>query len=113
MYVLLRMTGSGDYILPIADWLLGTEAARLGSRQREWKSQLRTIVSQSSSLQVSLQLLDLGSNRANETNVRNWTSSRNIKTHDPQDFAAIMKLVGLADHAEEYWNAMARISQAL
>jgi hypothetical protein len=112
MFVLLRTTGGGDYILPIADRLLGKTAAHARSCQKEWKSKLRSVVAQSSLFEISVRLLDLGSTRANEMNVRNWMSSRNLKTHDPKDFAAIMQLIALQNRTEEYWNAMAAISQA-
>jgi hypothetical protein len=112
MFVLLRTTGGGDYIVPIADGLMGTSAARLRSCQEDWKTRLRTIVAQSSLFEVSIRLIELGSIRANEINVRNWMSRRNIKTYDPKDFAAIMQFIGLRDRTEEYWNAMSAISQA-
>jgi hypothetical protein len=112
MFVLLRTTGGGDYILPIADKLLGKTAPYLRNCQREWKVQLRRVVAQSSLFEVSVRLLDAGSTCANETNVRNWMFPRNIKTHDPKDFAAIMRVIGLQDRTDEYWSAMAAISQA-
>ncbi len=111
-FVLLRTTGGGDYILPIANKLLGKAAQYLRSCQREWKAQLRRAVAESSLLEVSVRLLDAGSTCANETNVRNWMSPRNIKTHDPRDFAAIMRVIGLERRIDEYWNAMAAISKA-
>jgi hypothetical protein len=112
MFIILRTTGGGDYILPIADKILGKTATYVRSCQREWKAQLRRAVAQSSLLEVSVRLLDAGSIRANEMNVRNWMSPRNIRTDDPKDFAAIMKVIGLERSTDEYWNAMAAIRQA-
>ncbi len=112
MFVLLRTTGGGDYILPIADKFLGKSAQDARNCQREWKAQLRRAVADSSLLEVSVHLLEAGSTCANETNVRNWMSARNIKTHDPRDFAAIMRVAGLQHRTDEYWNAMAAISRA-
>jgi hypothetical protein len=111
-FVLLRTTGGGDYILPLADKLLGKTAPYVRNCQREWKAELRRTVAQSSLFEVSVRLLDAGSTCANETNVRNWMSARNIKTHDPKDFEAIMRVAGLQHRTDEYWNAMAAISQA-
>lgn len=112
IFILLRTTGGGDYILPIADRLLGASATQVRSYQKDWKAKLRAMVVQSSLFRVSIQLRESGSLRASEMNVRNWMSSRNIKTHDPKDFAAIMRLIGLQDRTEEYWNSMAAISHA-
>jgi hypothetical protein len=111
-FVLLRTTGGGDYIRPIADKLLGKAAPYVRNCQREWKALLSREVVQSSLFEVSVRLLDAGSTCANEMNVRNWISVRNIKTHDPRDFAAIMRVVGLQQRTDEYWNAMTAISQA-
>jgi hypothetical protein len=96
----------------MADNLLGKTAQYVRNCQREWKSRLRRAVLASSLIEVSVRLLDAGSTCANEMNVRNWMSARNIKTHDPRDFAAIMHVVGLEDQTEEYWGAMAAISRA-
>jgi hypothetical protein len=112
MIVLLRTTGGGDYILPVADKILGNAATSLRSCQREWKAGLRRAVNQSSLFEISIRLLERGSTCANEVNVRNWMSLRTIKTYDPKDFAAIMELIGLKHRTEEYWNAMVTISQA-
>jgi len=112
MFVLLRTTGGGDYIVPVADKILGRTATYVRNCQREWKSELRQKVAESSLFEVSLNLLDAGSTCANEINVRNWTSSRNIKTHDPKDFAAILQVIGLEHRTQEYWNAMVTIGQA-
>jgi hypothetical protein len=111
-FVLLRTIGGGDYILPIANKLLGEAAEHLRNCQHEWKAQLRQAVEKSSLPEVIRRLREAGSTCANETNVRNWMSPRNIKTYDLKDFAAIMRVIGLERHIDEYWKAMATISQA-
>jgi len=95
MYVLLRTSGSGDYIINIADRIMGNEAEGARMMQGLWKTRLREAARLSSLLGLSLKLIDLGSGRANEVNVRNWMSYKSIKTWEYNDFAAIMQLVGL------------------
>lgn len=112
IYVLLRTSGGGDYIINVADWIMGKEAEGARMLQRRWKTSLRKSVSTSSLLKVSLKLIDLGSSKANEVNVRNWMSYKSIKTWDYNDFAAIMQLVGLGDRAKECWEIMGMIDTA-
>jgi len=112
MFVLLRTTGGGDYILPLADKILGKVAPYVRKCQREWKEQLRRTVAQSSLAEVSVRLIEAGSTCANEVNVSNWMSPRNIKTQDPRDFAAIMETIGFQHCAQEFWKAMMAISKA-
>lgn len=115
MYLLARsgnLGGYGDYIVEVANGILGPEAERLRRIQRVWKRRLRKEVIASDLLSVSVRLLDLGSNRANESNLRNWLSPRNIKTQYPEDFDAILKLVSLGDKSKKIWRAMATIDRA-
>ncbi|MCL5421109.1 MAG: hypothetical protein M1461_01365 [Nitrospirae bacterium] len=112
MYVLLRTSGGGDYIINVADWIMGKEAEGARMMQKLWKDRLRDAARSSSLLELSLKLIDLGSIRANEVNVRNWMSYKSIRTSDYHDFDAIMKLVGLADRAKECWDIMGMIDSA-
>lgn len=112
MFVLLRTSGGGDYLLPLADKFLGAQAERARERQRHWKSLLRDIVAREGLLATSIRLLDLGAVRADETNLRNWLSARNIRPHDKADFDAIMKLTGLESLVPEYWKNTAAIYRA-
>lgn len=111
-YVVLRTEGGGDYIIPLADRILGDQAATLRATQRAWKDLLRDRVRQSDLLRVCLELLDRGSRRADEQNLRNWMSPRSIQTQDPADFEAIMRLIGWESIATETWNAMTTIRRA-
>ncbi|MGI9064875.1 MAG: hypothetical protein ACR2HX_00495 [Pyrinomonadaceae bacterium] len=112
MYVLLREGGGGDYIVPIADRILGGKAESSRGLQRKWKSMLCDAVRTYGAYTVSMQLKNHGSVRANEANVRNWMSERNIRTDDKRDFTAIMRLVGLGEDAEKYWKNAALIDRA-
>lgn len=112
MYILLRTSGGGDYIINVADWIMGKEAEGARMMQKLWKTRLRDAARTSGLLELSLKLIDLGSIRANEVNVRNWMSYKSIRTADYQDFAAIMKLVGLEHRAKECWDIMGMIDTA-
>ncbi|HYJ89186.1 MAG TPA: hypothetical protein VEW46_24185 [Pyrinomonadaceae bacterium] len=112
MFVLLREVGGGDYIVPVADTILGQQASNARGLQRHWKSKLRDAVQSSSSYTVSMQLKSHGSVRANEGNVRNWMSARNIRTDDERDFTAIMRFVGLGEETAKYWKNAALIDRA-
>ena len=110
--VLLRTIGGGDYVVPVADRLLGARARSLRRAQGSWKELLRSRVRDSSLLEVSIALVDQGSERANEGNLRNWMSERSIRPQDQRDFAAIMKLIGRGPDFESYWSMMGDIQAA-
>jgi hypothetical protein len=112
MFVLVRTSGGGDYIVPVADEILGPEAQQVRDYQKEWKERLRLVVAARGLFATSIHLLDNGSTLANEMNVRNWMSPRNIRTSGYNDFLAIMRLIGLESEAAEYWSAMGKIVNA-
>lgn len=112
IFVLLRTGGGGDYLVPIADKFLGEHAQTMRGCQANWKSLLRERVGAKGAFETSIELLDLGSIRAEESNVRNWISYRNIGPQDVRDFEAIMKLIGLEEHVAEYWTNTEAIRSA-
>jgi len=112
MYLILRISGGGDLIVPVANRILGDAAAIARQYQRDWKFRLRERVRLYGIANVVNELREHGSMRANEANVRNWMSERNIRTQDLSDFQAIMRLVGLAEQTEEYWGIMGAIDSA-
>jgi hypothetical protein len=104
MFILLRTEGGGDYIVPVAAKIMGPKIAQEArERQERWKGLLRKAVVKNGLLETAIQLLDLGSHRANEINVRNWMSSRTIRPNDKADFLAILRLTGLAASLDEFW----------
>ena len=103
-YVILRTRGGGDYLHPVADRFLGQHAQRVRTFQHEWKRRLSALVQADGALATSIALIDKGSLRADENNLRTWMSERNIGPQDFHDFEAIMKLIGMEDHALEYWS---------
>lgn len=112
MFLLLRQGGGGDYIVPIADSLLGDEAAEVRLVQRQWKARLRRLVQTQGIHQVGGWLKAHGAKRASDANIRNWMSDGSIKTSDYRDFAAIMSAIGMKNEAKAYWSAMSRIETA-
>lgn len=113
MFILLRTSGGGDYIVPLADRILGEDqATQVRELQRDWKQRLRSIVDTEGIQEVSSALLRRGSKLASEQNLRNWMSYRSIKTRERSDFSAVMDLVGLHEKTDEYWEALRAIDQA-
>jgi hypothetical protein len=112
LFILLRTSGGGDYIEPLADKILGGRAVLARETQQSWKTLLRKTVGKIGLFETSVNLLYLGSVRANEANVRNWMSGKNIRPQDYKDFAAIMKLIGLEDKTGEYWSVAELIDRA-
>jgi hypothetical protein len=111
-FLLLRSSGGGDYIVMEADRFLKGRASQVRKAQQRWKALLRQEVETDGLLGVSLRLLDLGSTSAEELNVRNYLSPRSIRTRNPEDFRAIMRLIGLGQEWEQYWDMMGEIDHA-
>lgn len=112
MYILLRTESGGDYIVPVADQILGNKAEELRERQQTWKARLRLAVREHGIDEMVEALRNHGSTVASYQNLRNWMQDRTIATSDPQDFLAIMKVVGLLDEAQSNWDSMRTIRQA-
>jgi hypothetical protein len=111
-FLLLRTERGGDHVTAVADRLLGKYAIPYRELQQAWKVRLREEVESRGLFEVAISLLDCGSTCADETNVRNWCSPRNIKTQDRRDFAAIMQLIGWDGREAEIWDTMVRIDSA-
>ena len=112
MFLLVRTGGGGEYIVSVADRVLGAHGVRAREVQKDWKDGLRRKVRQNGLHEVIQQLKDFGSKRANDVNVRNWMSYRSIKTDDPEDFRSIMRLIGMAEKFKDFWNTMEMIDRA-
>jgi hypothetical protein len=115
MFLLARTGYCGtyaDYVAEVADGLLGERSLRLRKLQRTWKTRLKRAVRASDPTSIAVKLIDLGSVRANESNIRNWISVRHIKPHKYEDFRAILTLVELEEPAPRFWKAMRQIDCA-
>ena len=111
-FLLLRTEGGGDYIVDVADRVLGAQAAPARAAQALWKARLREAVGERGADGVVRALNALGSDRANAPNLRNWLSPRSIRTDAREDFEAILALAGLGQRSGELWSTMGLIRNA-
>lgn len=112
MFLLVKQGGGGDYIVPIADSLLGDQAAMARATQRRWKEMLRALVTERGFPGARVRLLECGGLRPNEWNLRNWMAVSSIRPWAFEDLAAILMVAGQADQAEECWRVMGAIDTA-
>ncbi len=112
MFVLLRDGGGGDYVVEVADELMGEKAASRRAKQEQWKGRLRKLIFEEGLRETTKKLKKAGSTKAGDLNVRNWASARNIKTRSRDDFHAIMSVIGLADRTDEFWGNAEEILSA-
>ncbi|GAA6616839.1 hypothetical protein [Scytonema sp. NUACC26] len=113
MFIILRTSGGGDYIIPLANSFLGAKAQYFRELQEFWKISLKRKVRLSGLNDVSWKLINLGSKLANKKhNIRNWMSYRSIRPDDDKDFNAILNLVGLSDRLTEFYEAASLIDNA-
>lgn len=112
MFVVLRTDQSGDYIIPVADKILGQRAVSYRSDHARWKKSLRDRVRHGGLQDTSRRLILAGSTHGDETNLRHWVSERNIAPRDRSDFIAIAELLGLTDEVEHLWQSACSIRHA-
>jgi hypothetical protein len=104
MPLIVRTEGSDDSISAVADMLLGDRAVSMRQIQDDWKICFRKKVFSFECLSdVQEELIRLGSQRANETNIRNWIRNDTIKPNNFKDFKAIMEFSGIVEKTEAYW----------
>jgi hypothetical protein len=111
-FVILRSYGEKDIIVLLADELLGNRSQPLRSSQQRWKAALRSRVAATSISLALRSLRDLGSTIANEQNLRNWMSPRNIRTQEKTEFLILLEFCGLKEDAERIWDEMGEIVRA-
>lgn len=111
--IILRTSGGGDLIVPIADEILGKNAAHLRGLQQHWKTQLRRWVRERPTIRrAAAELRQLGCKRANPQNLQSWLSERSLRTGDRQDWQALMGAISLASDAGTIWRAMSQLHSA-
>jgi|LSQX01.1.fsa_nt_gb hypothetical protein len=119
-YLLLRTSGGGDYIAPLADRIMGELAERRRSEQAEWKQRLISAAAErfgqvsrrELSALVSAELQSQNLSPARPANVHYWLSSKCIRPRKIEDFIAILKFAGLEDRSQDLWSAMGEIDRA-
>jgi hypothetical protein len=111
-FILLRTSGSGDYLVPVANRILGEQATRVREQQKTWKDGLRHS-KKVRGLRRTIRLLEAnGSRKANEINVQNWMSVDSIRPNHFEDFLAIMRLIGMEAEAQQFWHDAGLIRRA-
>jgi len=120
LYLLLRTSGGGDFIAPLADRILGPLAAERRAQQAGWKNRLiaaaneqfGTLNRYELAARVAGKLRSRNLSEARSANVHYWMSSKCIHPRKEQDFAAIMAFAGMSDRTQELWEAMGEIDRA-
>jgi len=112
VFVLHRSVGGGDFVVDLANRILGNRKDYLRGRQVLWKDRLRRHAMRDGYEATAYALIKCGSRIASYQNVRNWISSRNISTNDRNDFDAIMRLVDLERESDLLWREMKDIRRA-
>jgi hypothetical protein len=111
--VMLRTSGGGDLIVPLADEILGRDAHHLRELQRMWKANLRTWVFRHGGVtRAAAELRRMGSARANPQNLQNWLGERLLRPEDLRDWRVLMRAASLEARGDEIWRAMGRIRSA-
>ncbi|MBK8915542.1 MAG: hypothetical protein IPM64_13265 [Phycisphaerales bacterium] len=119
-YLLLRTSGGGDFIAPLADRILGASAATRRSEQAEWKDrvvaraieQFGVMSRRELASRVCSSLHAKALSGARPENVHYWMSSKCIRPRKEEDFVAILTFAGLEARARPLWEAMGEISRA-
>lgn len=119
-YLLVRTSGGGDFIAPLADRILGESAAKHRSQQSEWKERVLSKALErfgsltrrelSSRIASDLRLQNLS--QARPANVHYWMSAKCISPRKTEDFAAILTFAGLEARKQEFCTAMDEIDRA-
>lgn len=120
LYLLLRTSGGGDFIAPLADRILGNRAEERRAQQAGWKDCLvdaaqdrfGALSRRELAARVAEDLRSQNLSVARPANVHYWMSSKCIHPRNEEDFAAILTFAGLADKSRELWEAMVEIERA-
>ena len=103
MFILLRTGGGGDYILTIGDRVLGGEAMKCRSLQKEWKAKFRQILREKGPYEVQNELRARGGIKVHPATLLNWIRERNIRPASSANFSAILSVIGLSGESEKYF----------
>jgi hypothetical protein len=106
MCLILRTNGGGDYIISVANRILGKQVHQVRGLQQYWKKLLMQKVQESSYENVGINLAQYGCLlAASKQNLRNWISQRSIRPENDEDFNAILRFVGLESRLKEFNDA--------
>jgi hypothetical protein len=119
-YLLLRTSGGGDFIAPLADRIMGDLAEKRRSEQAEWKKRLISAAAErfgqvsrrELAALVSAELQSQNRSQPRPANVHYWMSSKCIRPRKIEDFIAILTFAGLDERSEDLWSGMGDIDRA-
>jgi len=111
-FLLLRTEGGGDLIPLLADRVMGARAAAAREKQRTWKRALCLAYVDLALGQLVFDLRQAGSGIASEPNILNWMRPDTIRPKNRADFDAIMRVLGLSDRADEFWQTAGFVGRA-
>lgn len=112
MAVIVRTEGGGGYVVPAANQILGERAEELRATQVMWKRSLLDVVLAQGYYGVLGKLRAAGGRLVNEQNLRNWTSTRWIRTQYREDFEAIFTVIDKSAQVGRAWEQMGEIQAA-
>jgi len=119
-YLLLRTSGGGDFIAPLADRILGKLSEKRRKQQSEWKDLMITsahkrfgvLPRHDLSVRIAIDLRSRKLSKVRPANIHYWMSSRCISPRKEEDFRAVLNFSGIADRTKELWEAMEEIHRA-
>jgi hypothetical protein len=118
--VMLRLSGSGDYLADLADSLMERAGeAGLRSKALKWKDELHEVIKKHGEGVVAVRIRSLGVRLADPQYLWSWAGDAVMSPHDRQTFqgliAAIWQLEGrealdeASAYADEWWTDMERV----
>lgn len=120
LFLLIRTSGGGDFIAPLADRIMRDLASNRRAEQAEWKNGLVSAAiakfgllgRRELSAHVSSELRLQNLSGARPANVHYWMASKSIRPRKKEDFTAILAFAGMENRSEELWEAMGEIDRA-
>jgi len=102
MFILLRTGGGGDFIVPVADVILGDMKNRCREMQREWKDKLKNKINEHRIEKVQKMIISAGGTNVHFATIRNWANERNIRPGTEQNFKALLRMLNIEDEFDQY-----------
>lgn len=112
MFLLLRTQGGGDYIIPVADRIMGGQASTGRASLNLWKTILRGRVNSYGPGYVAEELMRRAGIGVDANDIRRWMSATTIGTTSPENFRAILRYTGLEARYDQLWDLMHRLQVA-
>ncbi len=102
MFLLLRTGGGGDFIVPLADKILGTMKNKCRGMQKEWKDQLKNKIDEHGIEKVRKMIISADGTNVHMGTIRNWANERNIRPGTEQNFKALLRVLKIENKFDQY-----------